>query len=85
VTTSPPDYLDKLRAAGYDLATGTTKEPPDGEWHIPAGSVFIADVALNSIGYVRREALADLIILILNDTLADDEDARDHIRGATGL
>lgn len=82
--TSPPSYLDKLRARGYDLAIGTTKEPPTGEEHIPAGSVFIADTVIGSIGYVRRECLADLVCLLLNE-LADDEAALDHIRGATGL
>jgi hypothetical protein len=85
MATSPTDYIDKLRAHGYDLAIGTTKEPPTGEWHIPAGSVFIADTVLDSIGYVRRECLADLVCLILNDPLADDEAALAHIRGATGL
>lgn len=83
--TSPASYLDKLRAHGYDLAIGTTKEPPIGEEHIPAGSVFIADTVIGSIGYVRRDRLADLVCLILNDPLADDEAALDHIRGATGL
>lgn len=83
--TSPADYLDKLRAHGYDLAIGETKEPPLGEEHIPAGSFFIADTTTGSIGYIRREKLADLVCLILNDLLADDETALDYIRGVTGL
>jgi hypothetical protein len=85
MSTSPTDYIDKLRAIGYDLAIGVIKDPPIGHEHIPAGSVFIADTVLNSIGYVRRECLADLVCLILNDPLADDEAALAHIRGATGL
>jgi hypothetical protein len=85
MATSPTDYLDKLRAHGYDLAIGTTKEPPAGEEHIPAGSVFIADTDTRSIVYMRRDKLADLVCLILNDPLADDEAALAHIRGATGL
>jgi hypothetical protein len=85
VSTSSADYLDKLRAHGYDLAIGTTKEAPTGEDFVPAGSVFIADTVIGSIGYVRRECLADLICLILNDPLADDEAAWDYIRGVTGL
>lgn len=83
--TIPADYLAKLRAHLGDrgLAVGHLKEEVEGA---PAGSVWIADVALNSIGYIRREGVADLIIMLWNDYVdSEDEAVVDHICGATGL
>lgn len=83
--TAPTDYLDKLKAHGLQLAVGTTKAPPIGLDQIPAGSVWIADTRLDSIGYVGADAVADLIIMLWEQHIEPGSAADDHVRGALGL